>query len=159
MATELHPLLESNSQDIPSASNYRIAVIVSEWNTEITHSLARACIETLKKHGAENISVFHVPGSFELSSAAAFFAKSMRFDSVICLGCVIQGATRHFDFICQAVADGLTKVGIETGIPTIFGVLTTQTQEQAQERAGGRLGNKGIEAAVTAIKMMALLHQ
>lgn len=153
MATALHPLSVYDAETVPSATPYRFAVVVSEWNAAITDALASGCIETLEKHGAKTIRVFHVPGSFELSSAAGKLADTGRFDAVICLGCVIQGETRHFDFICEAVANGLTQVGIQYKIPAIFGVLTTQNQAQAEARSGGALGNKGVEAAVTAIKM------
>lgn len=155
MATALHPLSVYEPETVPSAAPYRFAVVVSEWNTAITNALAQGCVDTLTKHGAEHITVFHVPGSFELSSAAGELAARNRFDAIICLGCVIQGETRHFDFICEAVANGLTRVGIQYRLPVIFGVLTTQNQAQAEARAGGALGNKGVEAAVTAIKMAA----
>lgn len=159
MATALHPLSVYEPETVPSATPYRFAVIASEWNTAVTSALARGCVETLEKHGAKQVEIFHVPGSFELSSAAGKLAGTGRFDAVICLGCVIQGETRHFDFICEAVANGLTQVGIQYGIPAIFGVLTTQNQAQAEARSGGALGNKGVEAAVTAIKMAAFFEK
>lgn len=159
MATALHPLSIYDPDTVPSATAYRFAVVVSEWNTAITSALASGCIKTLEKHGAKAIEVFHVPGSFELSSAAGKLADTGRFDAIICLGCVIQGETRHFDFICEAVANGLTQVGIQYKVPAIFGVLTTQNQAQAEARSGGALGNKGVEAAVTAIKMAAFFGQ
>lgn len=161
MATELHPLSSYDIEKVPNAFCMRFAVLVSEWNPEITGALMEECKSTLIKHGAfeENITVKTVPGSFELSTAAQWFADIDVFDAVICLGCVIQGETRHFEFICNAVANGLTQVGIESRKPVIFGVLTTQDQQQALDRAGGRLGNKGVEAAVTAIKMVHLKKQ
>lgn len=155
MATALHPLSVYEPDTVPSAAPYRFAVVVSEWNTAITDALAQGCVDTLAKHGAETVELFHVPGSFELSSAAGMLAARKAFDAIICLGCVIQGETRHFDFICEAVANGLTQVGIQYRLPVIFGVLTTQNQAQAEARSGGALGNKGVEAAVTAIKMAA----
>jgi 6,7-dimethyl-8-ribityllumazine synthase len=114
--------------------------------------------DTLLKYGAkeENIFSAKVPGSFELSLGAQKMAQQANIDAVICLGCVIQGETRHFDFICQAVADGITNVSLKYDKPVIFGVLTPNTQEQAMDRAGGKHGNKGDEAAITAIKMLGI---
>lgn len=139
---------------------HRFVVLVAEWNTSITHALRNGCVETLRNRGVkeDHIRVVSVPGSFELSSAAAAFAAQKDTDAVICLGCVIQGETRHFDFICQAVANGLTEVGIRYLKPAIFGVLTTNTMEQAEARAGGKLGNKGSEAAEAALQMLHLLN-
>ena len=134
----------------------KIVLVVSEWNDEITNALYDGAYNTLIEHGAtkENLTKIFVPGSFELPLAAKWYAESNDIDAVICLGCVIQGETRHFDFICQACADGVMKVGIDTGKPVIFGVLTTDNKKQALDRAGGRHGNKGDEAAITAIKML-----
>lgn len=156
MATELHPLSDYDISKVPCASGMRFAVLVSEWNEEITFNLMKGCVDTLTRHGADrkDIIVECVPGSFELSTAAQIMADQKDIDAVICLGCVIQGDTRHFDFICDAVANGITQVGIQSRKPVIFGVLTTNNLLQAQERSGGRLGNKGDEAAVTAIKMI-----
>lgn len=143
---------------VPSAEQYNFGIVVAEWNSEITGALLEGAIKALKQYGArENkIDVFPVPGSFELSSGAYMLAESGKYDCVIALGCVIQGETRHFDFICNAVANGITEVGLRTGVPAIFGVLTTDNQEQAKDRSGGKHGNKGEEAAVTAIKMAEL---
>ena len=151
-------LSEYNLQDVPNASGMKFGIVVSEWNYEITGALMRGAVETLKKHGAsdDDISVKHVPGSFELTLGGQFFAEYTDVDAIILLGCVIQGETRHFDFICQGVTQGATELNLRFGIPVIFGVLTTENQQQALDRAGGRLGNKGDEAAVTAIKMVAL---
>lgn len=134
----------------------RFAVIVSEWNEEVTESLYNGAVETLVKYGVkkENIIRKNVPGSFELSLAAQWMAEKADINAVICLGCVIQGETRHFDFICDAVAQGLTHVSLKFNKPVIFGVLTPNTQQQALDRAGGKHGNKGDEAAITAIKML-----
>ena len=112
-------------------------------------------VELLLEHGAlaENIVTYSVPGSFELTSGADLLLKNHKLDAVICLGCVIQGETRHFDFICNAVANGISNVAIKYSKPVIFGVLTTDNQQQAVDRAGGKHGNKGEEGAVTAIKM------
>ncbi len=139
----------------------RFGIVVAEWNAKITESLYQGACETLLSCGvdASNIHRINVPGSFELPSGAKFIASNQKVDAVICLGCVIQGETRHFDFICQAVATGLTNLSIATSIPFIFGVLTTNTEEQALERAGGIHGNKGTEAAISAIKMAGLKSQ
>jgi len=151
-------LSEYNFSSVPDAANFKFGIVVSEWNYEITGTLARGAVDTLKKHGAlaENIILKHVPGSFELTLGGQFFAEYTNVNAIILLGCVIQGETRHFDFICQGVAKGATDLNLKFGIPVIFGVLTTENQQQAIDRAGGRLGNKGDEAAVTAIKMVAL---
>jgi 6,7-dimethyl-8-ribityllumazine synthase len=132
--------------------------VVSEWNDEVTGALVRGAVETLKKHGTkdENIRVKHVPGSFELTLGGQLFAENTDVDAVLLLGCVIQGETRHFDFICEGVSQGATHLNIKFNLPVIFGVLTTDNQQQALDRAGGKHGNKGDEAAITAIKMVAL---
>ena len=147
-----------NPDSVPDAGNMRFGIVVSDWNNNITWALLDGAIKTLKKHGAseKNIIVKHVPGSFELTIGAQFMAEYDDLDAVICLGCVIQGETPHFTYICQGVTQGITQLNLEYNIPFIFGVLTTDTLEQAAERAGGILGNKGDESAVTAIKMAAL---
>lgn len=154
-------LSDNRTPKVPTDKIHRFTVLVAEWNTEITHALRDGCVETLRQNGVTDnrIQVVSVPGSFELSSAAAYFAARPDCDAVICLGCVIQGETRHFDFICQAVADGITRVGIQYLKPAIFGVLTTNNQQQAKERAGGKLGNKGSEAAEAALQMLALMKK
>jgi len=138
-------------------SSNRIAIVVSQWNEEITDSLYSSAFESLVSHGIEkkNIVRKDVPGSFELSLGAQRMAGDS-FDAVICLGCVIQGETRHFEFICQSVAQGLKDVALKYDKPVIFGVLTTDTYQQAVDRAGGKHGNKGEEAAITALKMIDL---
>ena len=148
----------SQVASIPSAKGIRFGILVSEWNSSITESLFDATYETLIQNGAnkKNILRRDVPGSFELTLGAQLFATDKNIDAVICLGCVIQGETKHFDFICQAMADGLTNLNIKFNKPIIFGVLTTNTLKQAQDRSGGKHGNKGVEAAVTAIKMVRL---
>lgn len=135
-----------------------IGLVVADWNPEVTHAMRDAAIGFLHQFGVpENqVLVQPVPGSFELPLAAKWMAEQNSIDAVIAIGCVIQGETRHFDFICDACANGITQVGLQTGKPIIFGVLTTQTQQQALERAGGKHGNKGIEAAETALKMLQL---
>ncbi len=143
---------------VPSAENMKFGIIVAEWNWHITSALAHGAIETLKRHGAtdENITVKYVPGTFELPLGAQFFAEMDNVDSVILLGCVIQGETRHFDYICEGVTQGTKDLNLKYNKPFIFGVLTTNDEQQALDRAGGKLGNKGDEAAVTAIKMVNL---
>ncbi len=129
---------------------------MSEWNNSVTESLLEGVLHTLLSHGVqkEYICTVQVPGSFELSLGAQRMAKKEEIDAVICLGCVIQGETRHFEFICNAVAHGLTQVSLKYEKPVVFGVLTTDTYQQALDRAGGKHGNKGDEAAITAIKMI-----
>jgi 6,7-dimethyl-8-ribityllumazine synthase len=156
MSTANLSVYDQNS--IPDASKMRFGIVVSDWNNEVTWSLLEGAINTLKKNGAKDkdIVVKHVPGSFELTLGAQFLAEYDDMDAVICLGCVIQGETPHFNYICQGVTQGITQLNMEYNIPFVFGVLTTSTHKQAQERAGGKHGNKGIEAAITAIKMAAL---
>jgi 6,7-dimethyl-8-ribityllumazine synthase len=146
---------------IPDASDMRFGIVVSDWNREVTWALLEGATSTLKKHGVstEDIVVSHVPGSFELTLGAQFMAEYEDLDGVICLGCVIQGETPHFTYICQGVTQGITQLNMEYNIPFIFGVLTTNTLQQALDRAGGKHGNKGDEAAVTAIRMAALQKQ
>jgi 6,7-dimethyl-8-ribityllumazine synthase len=155
MATKLKNLSDFVEAEIPSAAPYNFGIVVAEWNPDITNALYQGAYESLVKHGAlaQNIYKYQVPGSFELTSGADILLKNRKLDAVICLGCVIQGETRHFDFICNAVANGLSNVALKYSKPVIFGVLTTDNQQQAAARAGGKHGNKGVEGAVTAIKM------
>ncbi|MGL5914431.1 MAG: 6,7-dimethyl-8-ribityllumazine synthase [Bacteroidales bacterium] len=141
---------------VPSAETMRFGIVVSEWNTDITQALLDGAYKTLVSHGAKekNIHVKWVPGSYELPLAAQLIADSYKVDAVICLGCVIQGETRHFDFICDAVSNGIMKLNLDYSLPFVFGVLTTNDSAQAKDRAGGKHGNKGDEAALTAIKMI-----
>jgi len=156
MATSLKNLSQYADANLIEVADKKFGIIVSEWNDEVTESLYNGALETLLTHGAsrENILRKNVPGSFELPLAAQWLAQRDEIDAVICIGCVIQGETRHFDFICQAVAQGITDVGLKYSKPVIFGVLTPNTQQQALDRAGGKHGNKGDEAAITAIKML-----
>jgi 6,7-dimethyl-8-ribityllumazine synthase len=156
MASALKNLSEYSSKNITDISNKKFAIVVSEWNETVTGALLEGAYNTLLLHGAieNNIIIKTVPGSFELSLAAQWVAADANIDAVICLGCVIQGETRHFDFICDAVAHGITNVSLKYNKPVIFGVLTPNSQEQAMDRAGGKHGNKGDEAAITAIKML-----
>ena len=144
---------------VPSAKKMKFGIVVAEWNSFITHSLAQGAIDTLVRHGAEedNIMLKHVPGTFELPLGGQFIAEYTDSDAIILIGCVIQGETRHFDYICSGVTQGTTSLNLKYNKPFIFGVLTTDTEQQALDRAGGKLGNKGDEAAITAIKMVALL--
>lgn len=134
----------------------RFAIVVAEWNEEITEALYQGAYNGLIELGASknNIVRKNVPGTYELAMGGLKMASDKKIDAVICLGCVIQGETPHFDYICQAAALGIMEVGLKTGKPTIFGVLTTLNKKQAEERAGGKYGNKGEEAAVTAVRML-----
>ena len=158
MATNLSPLGEHSNKNIGNISGKTISVVISEWNDQITDALFIAAQEALVAYGARenNIKVKYVPGSFELTLGAQLEAQKTDVDAVICLGCVIQGETRHFDFICDAVANGITNVGLKYNKPVVFGVLTTNNLQQALDRAGGKHGNKGEEAAITVIKMLAI---
>lgn len=158
MATSLKNLSEYDPQKVPSATGYSFGIVLAEWNQEITTKLARGTINTLLKHDVKesNIHIKYVPGSFELSLGAQFFAEYSNVDAIICVGCVIQGETRHFDYICDSVTQGITQLNLKYNKPFVFGVLTTDTFQQALERSGGKHGNKGDEAAITAIKMLAL---
>ncbi|HQG36757.1 MAG TPA: 6,7-dimethyl-8-ribityllumazine synthase [Bacteroidales bacterium] len=151
-------LSEYDSSNVPDAAMFKFGIVVSDWNNEITNSLLYGCIETLKKHGTtdENIIIKHVPGSFELTLGAQLMAENEDIDAIICLGCVVQGETPHFEYICQAVSHGITQINLDYNLPVIFGILTTNNIQQAKERSGGSRGNKGVEAAVAAIKMAAL---
>lgn len=143
---------------VPSAKGYKIGIVWAEWNYEVTEALMRGAKDLLIKQeiAESDLVIYTVPGSFELTLGAQYLAEHTDVDAVICIGCVVQGETRHFDFICNAVANGITNLNIEYNIPFIFGVLTPDNQQQALDRAGGKHGNKGEEAAVTALKMLAL---
>ena len=138
-------------------SQNRIGIVVAEWNDGITESLYSSAVDALLSRGIskENIVRKNVPGSFELSLGAQRMASDS-YDVVICLGCIVQGETRHFEFICQSVVQGLKDVALKFNKPVIFGVLTTDTYQQALDRAGGKHGNKGEEVALTALKMIQL---
>lgn len=141
---------------IPSIPNVQIGIVVSEWNTEVTSKLLEGANEALMTSGVskDNITTIHVPGTYELALAAQKLGSQSNIEAVICLGCVVQGETPHFDYVCSASAHGIMNVGLQLNKPVIFGVLTTLNQEQAMDRAGGKHGNKGTEAAATAIKML-----
>ena len=158
MATAYHNLSDYDFNSVPDASNMRFGIVVSEWNFNITGALLQGAINTLKKHGAkdENITVHTVPGSFELTFGSSLFIKSGEVDAVIALGSVVRGDTPHFDYVCAGTTQGIAQLNAEGKIPVIYGLLTTDNMQQAEDRAGGKLGNKGDECAVTAIKMIDL---
>lgn len=155
MATALRQISEQDLQKVPDASNMCFGIVVSEWNREVTNALLEGAVGTLEKHGAlpENIHVKTVPGSFELVYGAHQMTLNGGYDAIIILGSVIRGETPHFDYICQGVTYGIATLNSKSEIPVVYGLLTTDTLEQAKERAGGKLGNKGDECAIVAIKM------
>ena len=155
MATYLRNLSEYDFSKVPDASNMCFGIVVAEWTPEITGKLLEGCVSTLEKHGTlpENIHVKTVPGSFELIYGAHQMCLNGGYDAVIILGCVIRGDTPHFDYICEGVTYGIARLNAKSEIPVIYGLLTTNDLQQAEDRSGGRLGNKGDECAVVAIKM------
>ena len=155
MATQYQNLSDYNPEIIPDASAMRFAIIVSEWNPAVTEKLKEGACNTLTKYGAkiENIHVVYVPGSFELVYATKRIAGSIKPDVAIGLGCIIQGDTPHFDYVCSGVTQGFALLNAEGDIPCVFGLLTTKNLQQALDRSGGKYGNKGDEYAITAIKM------
>lgn len=143
---------------LPSADvleRQRYAIVVADWNSEITYSMAQGAVDTFLKHGVQedNIDIIHVPGTVELTYGAAHIMKEERVDAVIVIGCVIQGETPHFDYVCQSVTQGVAALNAQGKVPVIFSVLTVLNQQQALDRCGGKLGNKGVEGAYTAIRM------
>lgn len=155
MATALKNLSSYDASNMPDASDLKFGIVVSDWNANITHALYEGCMETLKEQGTpeDHIEIIQVPGAFELTAGARLLLGRYTLDAVICIGCVIQGETKHNEYINNAVASGLTSLGIGSGIPCIYGVLTPNTEQQGLDRAGGKHGNKGVEAAATAIRM------
>ena len=160
MATTNNNLSNFNKDSLPNSSNMKIGIVVSKWNNKITDGLYNGAFNTLIESGVleNNIKKLEVPGSFELVFGAKVLSRK-DVDAIICLGSVIQGETKHFDYVCQAVSNGIKDLNISLNIPVIFGVLTDNTMEQAVNRSGGKHGNKGVEAAVTAIKMVHLNQQ
>lgn len=156
MATAFHNLSDYNPESVPSAEAMRFGIVVSEWNSKVTGALMDGAVKTLRQNGAkdENICVMTVPGSFELVFGASQMVKSGKFDAVIAIGCVVRGDTPHFDYICEGTTEGLALLNKDFDVPVIYGLLTCNTMEQAEMRAGGSLGNKGDECAITAIKMV-----
>ena len=155
MATALRNLSSYDATKVPDASNMCFGIVVSEWNPEITGALLEGAVNTLERHGAipENIHVKTVSGSFELIYGAHQMVLNGGYDALIVLGSVIKGDTPHFDYICQGVTTGIARLNTTSEIPIIYGLLTTDNLQQALDRAGGKLGNKGDECAVDAIKM------
>lgn len=156
MATANTNLSEYDISTIPNGADFRIGIVVSEWNSSITFNLLKGAEETLLKHGVkkENISIHLTPGSFELPLGAQFLLENGNIDGVVALGSVIQGETKHFDFVCNGVAQGIKDVSLKYNKPVIFGVLTDNNMQQAEDRSGGKHGNKGIECAVACLKMI-----
>lgn len=156
MATIYHNLSEYDFNSVPDATNMRFGIVVSEWNDNITGALLDGAVKTLKRHRAkdENILIESVPGSFELTFGAAQMIKSGKVDAVIALGCVVRGDTPHFDYVCAGATQGIAHLNATTDTPVIYGLITTNNMQQAEDRAGGKLGNKGDECAITAIKML-----
>ncbi len=155
MATAYHNLSHYDASTMPDATGMKVAIVAAEWNNQVTDALLQGAVDTLITNGVnpDNIYVARVPGTIELTFAAQQMAEAYEPDAVIAIGCVVRGDTPHFDYVCQSVTQGITHLNSLFGIPFIFGVLTTDTMQQALDRAGGKLGNKGDEAAVTAIKM------
>ncbi len=155
MSSILQNLSDYNEHAIPSGKGKSIGIAVAEWHKDITFELLRGCVATLEKFDVQTDSIFitYVPGTFELPFAAKRLAETHHLSSVICLGCVIKGETDHDIYINQSVAFALQQLNLQYEIPFIFGVLTPNTEEQAKDRAGGKHGNKGVEAAITALKM------
>ncbi len=158
MATSLKNLSKYDPSEVPSAENMKVGVVVSEWNQDITAVLCEGAVNTLLRHQAdrENIIIKSVPGTVELTFGAKVMAETTNVDAVICVGAVIKGGTPHFDYVCQSAVQGITQLNMNYSIPFIFCVLTTNDYKQAKDRAGGKHGNKGDEAAVAAIKMISL---
>ena len=159
MATENKNLSHYNLEEVPSAKGMKIGIVVSEWNANITENLFSGAYEALVECGckSEDIIRKNVPGSFERPLAAQFLLESKNVDAVICLGSVIQGETKHFDYVCQTTSNGIKDVSLKYNKAVIFGVLTDNTMQQAIDRSGGKHGNKGVEASITAIKMVSLM--
>ena len=151
-------LSKYDANQLPNADvlgRQRYAIVVADWNSEITYAMAPGAVDTFLKHGVpeENIDVCHVPGTVELTYAAARLIREERLDAIIVIGCVIQGETPHFDYVCQSVTQGVAQLNAQGKVPVIFSVLTVLNQQQALDRCGGKLGNKGVEGAYTAIRM------
>jgi len=159
MATENTNLSHFSKEEVPNAKGLRFAIIVSQWNKNITSKLYNGAYNTLIESGVNDIDIIkqEVPGSYELIFGAKIAARN-KIDAIICIGSIIQGETKHFDFICNTVALGIKDLNLKLNIPVIFGVLTDDNNQQAVDRSGGKHGNKGVEAAITAIKM-AVLNQ
>lgn len=158
MATAEHNLSNYDPTSVPSGAGLRFALVVSEWNRDVTDALRVGAKETLLKHGVDPDHVMEhwVPGSFELALGAQILLERGGLDGVICLGSVVRGETPHFDFVCHGTTHGIMSVGLKYNVPVIFGVLTDDTMQQALDRSGGKHGNKGVDCAVAVLKMAAL---
>ena len=158
MASSLKNLSTYDDANMPSAKKMNFGIVVADWNEKITHALYEGCHETLLKHGAneDQITTVQVPGTFELPGGAKLMLQHKKYDAIICIGCVIKGETSHNEYINHSVANGLVNLTVMSGVPCIFGVLTPNDEQQAIDRSGGKYGNKGVEAAVTAIRMAAI---
>jgi len=161
MATAEHHLSEYDPTSVPSGAGRRFALVVSEWNREITDALRAGAHETLLKHGVAEADIVEtwVPGSFELALGAQLMLEKGGLDGVVCLGSVVRGETPHFDFVCQGATQGIMAVGLKFSLPVIFGLLTDDSMQQARDRSGGKHGNKGVDCAVAVLKMVALKHR
>ncbi|MFV8364287.1 6,7-dimethyl-8-ribityllumazine synthase [Flavobacterium sp. ZT3P35] len=161
MATENKNLSDYDKNSIPNAKNFRFGIVVSEWNDSITEGLFKGAFEALLDNQvpAQHIIRWNVPGSFELIYGSKKMLQTQNVDAVIAIGCVIQGQTKHFDFVCEGVAQGIKDLNVQTDIPVIFCVLTDNTMQQSIDRSGGIHGNKGTEAAIAAIKMAYIRQQ
>ncbi len=155
MATKYHNLSDYDANSVPSGEGMKVGIVVSEWNSEITGALLNGALKTLTDNGVseDDIKVMTVPGSFELIYGAQQMTK-LPLDAIIAIGCVIRGDTPHFDYICEGTTAGLSRLNATQDIPVIYGLITTNDMQQAKDRCGGKLGNKGDECAVTAIKMV-----
>ncbi|MDG1427637.1 MAG: 6,7-dimethyl-8-ribityllumazine synthase [Crocinitomicaceae bacterium] len=158
MATVNRNLSEYNKEEIPNGADFKIGIVVSEWNEKITFNLLKGAKQALLDNGVkeENIDVRLVPGAYELPLGAQFFCESDGVDGVVAIGVVIQGETKHFDFVCEGASQGLMNVNLKYNIPVAFCVLTDEYEQQSIDRSGGVHGNKGIECAVACMKMIAL---
>jgi|SRR5690606_33994915 6,7-dimethyl-8-ribityllumazine synthase len=158
MATENKNLSQYDKNTIPNSENFRFGIVVSEWNDNVTGNLYKGAMEALLDNGVleENIIKWDVPGSFELIYGSKRMIETQKVDAVIAIGCVIQGETKHFDFVCEGVTQGIKDLNIKYDVPVIFCLLTDNTLQQSLDRSGGKHGNKGTEAAITAIKMAEL---
>ena len=151
-------LSKYDANQLPNADvlgRQRYAIVVADWNSEITYAMAQGAVDTFRRHGVpeDQIDILHVPGAVELTYGAARLMREERIDAIVVIGCVIQGDTPHFDYVCQSVTQGVATLNAQGKVPVIFSVLTVLNRQQALDRCGGRLGNKGIEGAVTAIRM------
>lgn len=154
MTTDLSKYDASSLPDCNRLATQHYAIVVADWNSEVTYAMADGAIATLKEHGVNDISLVHVPGTVELTYGASMLLQADHTpDAIIVIGCVVRGGTPHFDYVCQSVTQGVATINADGVAPVIFSVLTCDTMEQALERAGGKLGNKGVEGAVTAMQM------